>query len=132
VVRDTINDIGYNDSGVGFDGSTCAVMSLIGKQSPDIAQGVDRTGPEDQGAGDQGLMFGYATNETEVLMPMPIHLAHRWSSASPTVRKSGVLLDWLRPDAKSQVSCATRATPRRHRCRRAVHPARRGDRATST
>jgi S-adenosylmethionine synthetase len=103
LVRGVVNDIGYNNSDVGFDGSTCAVMSLIGKQSSDIAQGVDRTSPEEQGAGDQGLMFGYATNETDVLMPAPITYAHRLVERQSEMRKENVL-EWLRPDAKSQVS----------------------------
>ena len=103
VVRKTITDIGYNSSEVGFDGQTCAVMSLIGKQSVDIAQGVDRATPEEQGAGDQGLMFGYASNETDVLMPAPITYAHRLVKRQAKVRKNGTL-PWLRPDAKSQVT----------------------------
>lgn len=103
IVRKTITDIGYNSSDVGFDGQTCAVMSLIGKQSSDIAMGVDRTTPEEQGAGDQGLMFGYASNETDVLMPAPITYAHRLVKRQAQERKSGSLA-WLRPDAKSQVT----------------------------
>lgn len=103
VVRKTITDIGYNSSDVGFDGQTCAVMSLIGKQSEDIAMGVDRATPEEQGAGDQGLMFGYASNETDVLMPAPITYAHRLVERQAQVRKDGTL-PWLRPDAKSQVT----------------------------
>lgn len=103
VVRKTITEIGYNSSEVGFDGETCAVMSLIGKQSVDIAQGVDRASPEEQGAGDQGLMFGYASNETDVLMPAPITYAHRLVKRQAQVRKNGTL-PWLRPDAKSQVT----------------------------
>jgi S-adenosylmethionine synthetase len=103
LVRGVVNDIGYTSSTVGFDGSTCAVMSLIGKQSGDIAQGVDRTAPEEQGAGDQGLMFGYATNETDVLMPAPITYAHRLVERQAEMRKDHVL-PWLRPDAKSQVT----------------------------
>jgi S-adenosylmethionine synthetase len=103
LVRGVVCDIGYTSSNVGFDGSTCAVLSLIGKQSSDIAQGVDRSAPEEQGAGDQGLMFGYATDETDVLMPAPITYAHRLVQRQAEMRKSGVL-PWLRPDAKSQVT----------------------------
>jgi len=103
LVRDVITGIGYNSSDVGFDGNTCAVMSLIGKQSGDIAQGVDRTAPEEQGAGDQGLMFGYASNETDVLMPAPITYAHRLVQRQAFVRRTGKL-NWLRPDAKSQLT----------------------------
>jgi len=103
VVRHVVCDIGYTSSNVGFDGSTCAVMSLIGKQSTDIAQGVNRAAPEEQGAGDQGLMFGYATNETDVLMPAAITYAHRLVQRQSEMRKTHVL-PWLRPDAKSQVS----------------------------
>jgi len=103
LVRDTVIDIGYTSSDVGFDGNTCAVLNGIGKQSPDIAQGVDRAAPEDQGAGDQGLMFGYATDETEVLMPAPVTYAHRLVEQQSRMRRSGSL-PWLRPDAKSQVT----------------------------
>ncbi|HSG58472.1 MAG TPA: methionine adenosyltransferase [Woeseiaceae bacterium] len=103
VVRSTIVDIGYSDSDMGFDGHSCAVLNAIGKQSGDIRQGVDRGDPKQQGAGDQGLMFGYATNETDVLMPAPITYAHRLVRRQAEVRKSGTL-DFLRPDAKSQVT----------------------------
>jgi S-adenosylmethionine synthetase len=104
IVRGVIVDIGYTSSNVGFDGRTCGVLNIIGKQSPDIAQGVDRKAPEEQGAGDQGLMFGYASNETDALMPAPICYAHRLVERQAEVRKSH-LLPWLRPDAKSQVTC---------------------------
>jgi S-adenosylmethionine synthetase len=103
VVRKVIVDIGYDNSDVGFDGNSCAVMSLIGKQSHDINMGVDRQSPEEQGAGDQGLMFGYASNETEVLMPAPITYSHLLVQKQAEVRRSGSL-KWLRPDAKSQLT----------------------------
>lgn len=104
LVRDVITGIGYTSSDVGYDGATCGIINIIGKQSSDIAQGVDRTSLEDQGAGDQGLMFGYASNETDVLMPAPITYAHRLMERQAEARKNG-LLPWLRPDAKSQVTC---------------------------
>jgi S-adenosylmethionine synthetase len=103
VVRNVILDIGYNSSDVGFDGNSCAVLNAIGKQSPDIAMGVDEGEEKEQGAGDQGLMFGYATNETDVLMPAPIYYAHRLVERQAHLRKDHVL-PWLRPDAKSQVT----------------------------
>ena len=103
LTRQVIADIGYNHSDMGFDAHSCAVLNAIGKQSPDINQGVDRANPLEQGAGDQGIMFGYATNETDVLMPAPITYTHRLMEQQAKVRKSGKL-DWLRPDAKSQLT----------------------------
>ena len=103
IVREVVTDIGYNSSDVGFDGASCAVLNAIGKQSHDIAMGVDEGEDKEQGAGDQGLMFGYASNETDVLMPAPIYYAHRLVERQAQLRKSGEL-PWLRPDAKSQVS----------------------------
>lgn len=103
LIREVILDIGYNSSDVGFDGASCAVINAIGKQSPDIAMGVDASDDKDIGAGDQGLMFGYASNETDVLMPAPIQYAHRLVEQQASLRKSGKLA-WLRPDAKSQVT----------------------------
>ena len=103
IVRDVITGIGYDSSEVGFDGNSCAVLNAIGKQSGDIAQGVDEAQDKDIGAGDQGLMFGYASNETAVLMPAPIYYAHRLVERQAQLRKNGVL-PWLRPDAKSQVT----------------------------
>jgi S-adenosylmethionine synthetase len=103
IVRQVILDIGYNSSDLGFDGASCAVLNAIGKQSPDIAMGVDEGDEKEQGAGDQGLMFGYATNETDTLMPAPIYYSHRLVERQAHLRKDGVL-PWLRPDAKSQVS----------------------------
>jgi len=103
IVRKVICDIGYNDIDVGCDGNTCEIINFLGKQSPNIAQGVNEGEDKEQGAGDQGLMFGYATNETDVLMPAPITYSHRLVQQQAFVRKSGKL-GWLRPDAKSQVS----------------------------
>mgnify|MGYP001349429923 CR=1 FL=1 len=103
IVRKVICDIGYNDIDVGCDGNTCEIINYLGKQSPNIAQGVNESEEKEQGAGDQGLMFGYATNETDVLMPAPITYSHRLVQQQAFVRKSGKL-GWLRPDAKSQVS----------------------------
>jgi len=103
IVREVVNDIGYNSSEIGFDGSSCAVLNALGQQSPDIAMGVDREDKESQGAGDQGLMFGYASNETEVLMPAPITYSHLLVEKQAELMKSG-RLSFLRPDAKSQVT----------------------------
>ncbi len=103
IVREVVNDIGYNHSESGFDSNTCAVLNAIGKQSADIAMGVDQTEDHEQGAGDQGMMFGYATNETDVLMPAPITYSHRLVKRQSEVRKNGTLA-WLQPDAKSQIT----------------------------
>ncbi|RLK46397.1 methionine adenosyltransferase [Alkalispirillum mobile] len=103
VARETVKEIGYKHHEMGFDGETCGVINILGKQSVDIAQGVDRDHPEEQGAGDQGLMFGYASNETDVLMPAPITYSHRLVQRQSELRRNGQL-PWLRPDAKSQVS----------------------------
>lgn len=103
IVRGVITDIGYDSSEVGFDGATCAVLNAIGKQSADISMGVDEKEDKQIGAGDQGLMFGFATNETETLMPAPLFYSHRLVERQAKLRKNGVL-PWLRPDAKSQVT----------------------------
>ena len=105
IARRVINEIGYDNSDVGFDGHTCAIINMIGKQSPDINQGVDRRRPEEQGAGDQGLMFGYACDEAPEFMPAPIYYSHRLVEQQAKVRKQkNSKLPWLRPDAKSQVT----------------------------
>ena len=105
LTRKVINQIGYDNSRVGFDGHTCAIINMLGKQSPDIAAGVDRKAPENQGAGDQGLMFGYACNEAPEYMPAPIYYSHRLVEQQAKVRKArNSKLPWLRPDAKSQVT----------------------------
>jgi S-adenosylmethionine synthetase len=103
LIREVVNDIGYNNVESGFDGNTCAVLNALGKQSGDIAMGVDETEEHEQGAGDQGLMFGYASNETDVLMPAPITYSHRLVERQSEVRKNGTL-PWLQPDAKSQIT----------------------------
>ncbi len=103
IARQVVRDIGYTSSEIGFDWESCAVITAIGKQSPDIAIGVSQKIKEEQGAGDQGIMFGYASNETEVLMPAPITYAHRLMQRQAKLRKEGVL-PWLRPDAKSQIT----------------------------
>ncbi|CAK0748357.1 methionine adenosyltransferase [Gammaproteobacteria bacterium] len=103
IARQVVQEIGYNHSDMGFDGKTCAVLTALGKQSSDIAMGVDETEDHEQGAGDQGMMFGYATSETDVFMPAPITYAHRLVRKQSEVRKKGIL-PWLRPDAKSQIT----------------------------
>jgi S-adenosylmethionine synthetase len=103
ILRDAICDIGYNSNELGFNGKECDIIRLINQQSPDIKMGVDRQDKKKQGAGDQGLMFGYASNETEVLMPAPIYYSHRLVEKQANILKEGKA-KWLRPDAKSQVT----------------------------
>jgi len=114
VVRRVVTNIGYTSSELGFDGASCAVLNAIGKQSHDIAMGVDEGDNKEMGAGDQGLMFGYASNETPVLMPAPIYYAHRLVEKQAQLRKDGTL-PWLRPDAKSQISLRYDSAGKPHR-----------------
>jgi S-adenosylmethionine synthetase len=104
IAREVINKIGYTKSAYMFDGNSCGILSAIHEQSPDINQGVDRTNPEEQGAGDQGMMFGYATDETENYMPLALELSHRLLIELAILRRENAAIDYLRPDAKSQVT----------------------------
>jgi S-adenosylmethionine synthetase len=113
LTRKVILDIGYDSSDVGFDGATCGILNLIGKQSPDINQGVDRRNPEEQGAGDQGLMFGYATNETPQMMPAAIFYSHRLVEQQAKIRKQKKSkLPWRAPTRRARSRCATRTASR--------------------
>ncbi len=123
ITRNTVREIGYVHSDMGFDANSCAVLSAIGKQSPDINQGVDRADPLEQGAGDQGLMFGYATNETDVLMPAPITYAHRLVQRQAEVRKTARCRGYVRMRKAGDLPVRRRQN-RRYRCRGSVYSAR--------
>jgi S-adenosylmethionine synthetase len=130
LIRKVVVEVGYDSSNVGFDGHTCSVINMIGKQSPDIAMGVDRDIPENQGAGDQGLMFGYASNETPQLMPAPIYLAHRLvEQQTPCASRKIIPCRGCDPMPRARSPCATRTAAGRDRCGRPVDPARSGGRS---